>query len=149
MTTYQPRAVSYSGLHEGQDKLLMTLTRQRSDSLPEVRKLRQFRREKDLDSELDARSRDENEFLHTEEAKQWKMSRSRQSRPVHKPGMHDLPLTRSDAVVISTEPMGSPTPLKDVASQAQFVPANIPWHNWTRFDYLHGTTTRSHDCFFT
>ncbi|XP_052766652.1 uncharacterized protein LOC128207645 isoform X4 [Mya arenaria] len=145
MAAYQQRAVSHTGNRPVSDQPgLFTLIRQRSDSLPEARHLRHIRRELDLDSDLDRCSGDENAFLRTDEAKQWKADRgphrNRQHRsPPEAQGTQGTGLlpARGEVVVISTEPMGSPTPVRDVGSSQPTALTHIPWTNWSCWDYKH------------
>ncbi|XP_053375384.1 uncharacterized protein LOC123527871 isoform X6 [Mercenaria mercenaria] len=130
MTVYEARAVSYPGIPACEIDL-QPLQRERSDSLPEPRHFRRLRRELDLDSDLDKQSRDENAFLRSEEAKQWKSK-----RVTHKQLERTQKGLEEGGVVISTEPMGSPTPVRDIASSPTAL-THIPWTNWTRWNYKH------------
>lgn len=130
MTVYESRAVSYPGNQIKDLKFdvdIQPLQRERSDSLPEPRYFRQLRRALDIDSDLDNLSIDENVFLRSKEAKEWKSK-----RVTHK----QLDQTnKADNVVISTEPVGSPTPVRGITSSPTLALTHIPWTNWTRWNY--------------
>ena len=109
----------------------------RADSFPEPRHLRRLRRELDLDSDLDRKSRyskPEDAFLQTPEAKMWKADKWLQKGFKH--------IEASDGeVLVSREAMEPPTPARDVASSVTLTLTHIPYTNWTRWSYGKGLFT--------
>lgn len=133
MPSFEPRAVSYPVCHKDNpvefEREITPLQRERSDSLPEPRHFRRLRRELDLDSDLDKQSQDRDEyaFLRSKDAKEWKLK-----RVTHRQ-VESLQTHKRDNV-ISTEPMGSPTPVRDEAIYPNLAVTHVPWANWTRWD---------------
>lgn len=107
----------------------------RADSFPEPRHLRRLRRELDLDSDLDHKSkfsRPEDAFLQTPEAKMWKSNKL-----VHKAFKHIDAI--EGEIMISREAMEPPTPARDVASSVTLALTHIPYTNWSRWSYGKGS----------
>lgn len=129
MTIYEARAVSALPGFQRREIQIQQLFRERSDSLPEARNFRRIRREIDLDSDLDVHSRDENVFLRSTEAKQWKAK-----RVTHKQLERAKQGPDGEVVVISTEPLGSPSPERDLTNSPTAL-THVPWTNWTRWNY--------------
>ena len=106
----------------------------RADSFPEPRHLRRLRRELDLDSDLDRKSRyskPEDAFLQTPEAKMWKAEKWLQR------GFKHIEAAEGE-VLVSRGAMEPPTPARDVASSATLTLTHIPYTNWTRWSYGKG-----------
>ena len=107
----------------------------RADSFPEPRHLRRLRRELDLDSDLDRKSRysrPEDAFLQTPEAKMWKANKI-----IHK-GFKQIEAMDGE-ILPSREAMEPPTPARDVASSVTLALTHIPYTNWTRWNYRKGS----------
>ena len=109
--------------------------RLRSDSLPEPRHFRHLRRELSIDSDLDKYKHTDDPIFPAHELKQWKTK-----RVTHKQVeslRHDR---KADVVVISTDPLGSPTPVQDSAVSPTFAITNdnVPWTNWSKWNLTRG-----------
>ncbi|XP_060552397.1 LOW QUALITY PROTEIN: uncharacterized protein LOC132713733, partial [Ruditapes philippinarum] len=129
MTLFEARAVSAHSGFPKREIEIQQLFRERSDSLPEARNFRRIRRALDLDSDLDVQSRDENAFFRSVEARQWKSK-----RVTHKQLERAKQGPDGEVLLISTEPIGSPSAERDIASSPTAL-TNVPWTNWTRWNY--------------
>ena len=116
-----------------------TEVRFRADSFPEPRHLRRLRRELDLDSDLDRKSRyskPENAFLQTPEAKMWKANKI-----IHKGFKH---IEEFDGgVMVSREAMAPASPTRDVISSETLALTHIPYSNWTQWGYAKGLSSNT------
>ena len=128
----ETRASSYPIRRQFGFELDENESRFRADSFPEPRHLRRLRRELDLDSDLDRKSRysrPEDAFLQTPEAKLWKANKLLQKGFKY--------IEESEVVVVSREAMAPPSPSRDVMSSETAL-THIPYTNWTHWNYAKG-----------